>query len=315
MSYSITKSLTSSFADFAKNIDTINDLMKDRYFSSDGRKYEIKFSGRVEFIKSATSYNFDSVKNFKDALTSESLHDVNFWIANIEIISSDNDPKSYSNETSVSLAVHQGAHMNGHGTKIEISKVSYSDARELIDAISKIIGAEYYVKSEDLMNQEEMDADIDEACDILDNLVPLQARISKSFENEKDFQNFLFPVLKSHFSTLQEEDYLPRVAGKASRPDFGIIDRGIAFELKYNKKMDLMKIREEVLIDSREYFGKLSPYKTMIVAIYNASGQPIPVNYIEDLEEVDVICRVIICQAVTPVDKTIDVKEVNHKKP
>lgn len=310
MAHSISRSITASFDAIATNIDGIIGHLEKSFLNNQEFDYELHVSGNFAFDESGTDYRFSDIKHFKDALVGEQLDDIWYWNIAINVSGGKKGTESYLWNSIVGLDLDRDSRSTGNsrGTRLNVDEIEYSEARQLMDDVTAILKSTYYTPEIVDPSQESRQALAKKSFDILNNLLPLQARITKVFENEKDFQNFLFPILKSHFPTLQEEDYLPKLAGKASKPDFGIIDEGIAFEVKFNKGSDLLNIRKEILIDSREYFGKSSPFKVMVVVIYNASGQPIPANYIEDLEDLDVIYNVAISPPVIPAAKIAKTK-------
>jgi len=302
MPRSISRSITATFRTIATHIDDITSYINDEY-SEEGYESSLNIDGYLTFSESGTHYSFTNLSEFKDALIGENLDKIYIWNINFIYSKSKEDDEYRLSENAIDLTIGTDSTSgNGDGSLLKVSILEYSKARIFMDGIIRISESEYYIYEPEIFDSEEeyrLEI-VNRSTDILNDLVSLQSRIVEPIKNEKEFQRFLYPILKSHFSTLQEEDYLPKLSGKASKPDFGITDEGVAYELKYNKNHDLKKIRDEILIDSREYFVKESPYKLMIVVIYNASGQPIPTNYIEDLESVDVIHSVVITPAVVP---------------
>ena len=142
----------------------------------------------------------------------------------------------------------------------------------------------------------------DECVDILEDVPNLQARLKVALGDEKEVQDFLYPVLKSHFSDLVDEDYLAKVASSSSKPDFAVLSYELIIECKFLRKSgDYKDFKDQIASDLVGYFGKTSPYKRMIIFIYNSSNRPIPANYVADLEAInECVHKVIVSPGMRP---------------
>ncbi|MDO8335875.1 MAG: hypothetical protein Q7T74_03795 [Candidatus Saccharibacteria bacterium] len=271
------------------------------------KDYDIKkhFKGSMLFHKSGARYSLESFNDYQDAMAIENVNDIYVWNLDINIVQV-NKNRQYEKLKDIDIQFSVDAY--NRGIEVAVYHLKFSEAKKVIDEIAKILDAKYFTEIE-LDPDEELtkklvkkrENSIEKIITIFNKLPEYQARITKELSSEKDVQNFLYPILKSHFSGLQEEDYLQKVAGSASKPDFGIDDLGIAIEVKYtSKSKSLKKIADEIAIDSRKYFGKTSPYCALLVLIYNGSQEPTPANYIQDLIAVDVIESVNITPKILP---------------
>ncbi len=142
---------------------------------------------------------------------------------------------------------------------------------------------------------------ISKAVSILENLNQLQLRLKKSLENEDDLQSFLYPILRSHFSDLEDEFHLPRFGDIEYKPDFGIPNLALLLETKYVRKTsDIKKIQKEIMDDSQGYLRAARLYKELIVFIYNSKNIGITSKFTADLEKISGIRKVIVVAGVNP---------------
>lgn len=134
--------------------------------------------------------------------------------------------------------------------------------------------------------------------EILSKLDQYHGRIKTKITHEKKLQEFLYPILRSHFDDLEEEFILPKFGAKNYKPDFGIPSAKLLIECKYLRiKQDLKKIQVEINDDTVGYLKK-SSYQSIIVVIYNAGNIQIPQKYIKDIEMIKGIDKVIITTGV-----------------
>lgn len=302
---SLKKTVLSDFKSLATKLDTIIATCNDKVTQAEGFEYKTSISGRLTFYRSGSQYSFETLDEFREALSLENVDDIWLWSLDIAI---EETPKGKSYPSTAKIDLSFGIDVQHNGIEVDISKSSFSFARGLIDEIVVLLDASYFTMPEIDHNEvaetkmnEERRSGIEKSIDILERLPEFQARISNELSSEKEVQDFLFPILKSHFPSLQEEDYLSKVAGGASKPDFGIEDLGIAYEVKYtSRSATFKKLGDEISIDSRKYFGKGSPFKNLIVIIYNGSQEATPANYIADLEHIDVISKVVISPKIVP---------------
>jgi hypothetical protein len=303
---SLTRTLDIEFTVVAQKIDEILSVINSSLKKKSKFSYETIVKGYIHFSKSSSKYRFDDIGLFKDALVGEDLNDISIFSVDIIVYEKDNKDKYSTRERIIDITFSKN--ITYGAIDVSVDSIDFIAAKNQIDVMAVILNAEYLKieelteaeKAEKLLLEERSSA-IRKSIRILENLPDLQTRINTAFKNEKDVQDFLFPILKSHFPELQEEDYLSKFAGTASKPDFGIENLGIAFEIKYiSQRKNFKELSKEINDDSRQYFGKKSPFKTMIVLIYNGASKPTPVGFIHDIESVDVISRVIISPRIIP---------------
>lgn len=294
---SLQRTLDTSFGTLARHIDEIIEYFEKSIEPREGYEYLTKLSGTVSFRKASAVYSFDDVVGLKDAVLEQDVRDVHLWDIRLRI-EERSKGRDYARNEIVDVIFR--ASPRSEGVEVTINNRPFTVARGQIDVAASILEGAGYIKAAD-DEQKKCDFAIQKIAAILGELPDFQSRIRRSLANEKEVQDFLFPILKSHFSTLQEEDYLSKVAGTASKPDFGIEDLGIAIEVKFTSKHKSFKqLQVEINDDSRKYFGKTSPFKVMIVLIYNGSSEPTPANYVSDLEHMDVISKVIVSPFIVP---------------
>lgn len=91
--------------------------------------------------------------------------------------------------------------------------------------------------------------------------------------DEKDVQNIIWIILRSHFDDLVDEETLPKFGHSSYKPDFGIPSLSLLIEVKYvRKKGDFKKVEKEIMQDSVGYLTNPQQYKKIIVFIYDNSG-------------------------------------------
>jgi len=142
---------------------------------------------------------------------------------------------------------------------------------------------------------------IEECIHILENLNSYQERVSKIPKDEKALQEFIFPILKSHFENLLDEFSLPKFASIEYKPDFGIPEAQLLIECKYIKeKKDFKRIQKEINDDIVGYLQTASnQYKKIVVLIYNSKNTPISNKFKKDFEKVKGVEKIIIVPGVT----------------
>ena len=142
---------------------------------------------------------------------------------------------------------------------------------------------------------------IGKVVEILGMTDDLQVRSLNLINSEKDFQNFLYPILRSHFGDLEDEHYLPKYAAKSYQPDFGIPSAKLLVEAKVIRtKPDLKKVQAELHDDVAGYLNSNDKYNKVIAAIYNLGGVAVNSDELRQLESMPGLERVLICNSVTP---------------
>lgn len=119
-------------------------------------------------------------------------------------------------------------------------------------------------------------------------------------QNEKDVQDILWIMLRSHFDRVDREDVLPRLGAKTYRPDFGLPEVGVFVEAKYiGDKTAVATLQEEILADIPGYLREGSPYGGIVVLVYDAAHKLRDERkFIEELRQIDGIIDVIVVPGV-----------------
>ena len=118
--------------------------------------------------------------------------------------------------------------------------------------------------------------------------------------NERDVQDIVWIMLRSHFDRLDRESTLPKFGVKAYVPDFGIPELRALIEVKYiGATTKPSSIQEEILADIPGYLSKQSNYDGIVVVVYDAAQKlRDPRSFIEDLRHLDGIIDVIVIPGV-----------------
>ena len=124
--------------------------------------------------------------------------------------------------------------------------------------------------------------------------------VRTSPENERDVQDIVWIMLRSHFDRLDREATLPKFGLKEYVPDFGIPELRTLIEVKYiGDKTKPSSIQEEILADIPGYLSEQGNYDGIVVFVYDA-GQKLrdPRSFIEDLKHIEGIIEVIVIPGV-----------------
>lgn len=115
-------------------------------------------------------------------------------------------------------------------------------------------------------------------------------------ESERDVQDIVWIMLRSHFDRLDREDTLPKFGTKNYRPDFGIPELHTLIEIKFiGDKTNVADIQEEILGDIPAYLADQARYNSLIVLVYDAAHKlRDPRKFIEDLRTVEGIIDVLV---------------------
>jgi len=119
--------------------------------------------------------------------------------------------------------------------------------------------------------------------------------------NERDVQDIVWIILRSHFDRLDRESTLPKFGVKAYVPDFGIPELRTLIEVKYiSASTKPSSIQEEILADIPGYLSEQGNYDGIVVFVYDdAQKLRDPRNFIEDLKGLDGIIDVIVIPGVS----------------
>jgi len=89
---------------------------------------------------------------------------------------------------------------------------------------------------------------------------------------EKDVQDLVWVVLRSHFDRLVREEVLPVFGAKSYKPDFGIPSLRCLVEVKFiGSKTDITRVQEEVLADVPGYLNAVTGYDSVAILVYDAA--------------------------------------------
>ena len=115
-------------------------------------------------------------------------------------------------------------------------------------------------------------------------------------DEEKDVQDILWIILRSHYDGLVREETLPKFGMKSYRPDFGIPDLRVLIEVKFvGARREVPTIQESILADVHGYLQSTAAYDKMIVFVYDAAhGLRDSKKFVRDLESAGGIAEVIV---------------------
>jgi hypothetical protein len=118
--------------------------------------------------------------------------------------------------------------------------------------------------------------------------------------NEKDVQDILWIMLRSHSDRVDREDVLPRFGTKTYRPDFGMPDLGVLIEAKFvGERTEVAKLQEEILADIPGYLQEGSKFTGIVVLVYDAAHKLRDERkFVEELRRVDGILDVMVVPGV-----------------
>ena len=95
---------------------------------------------------------------------------------------------------------------------------------------------------------------------------------AKPLEKERDVQDVVWIMLRSHFDRLDREDTLKRFGVKKYVPDFGIPELQLLIEVKFiGEATKPSDIQEELLADVPGYLQAGSGYTRMLALVYDAA--------------------------------------------
>lgn len=294
-----------------KNIQGMVDVFLARMKQVDPSSKIDRFIFNMYLIDEAITYN-----NYKEFLKYFNIsHLAKFEWGSISLTIDKEEKKPYiSTHTILSIIIHI-KYMTEDEFSIEVS----ADDENIIKDIFSIIFQGPLAKCkiyqynelekrkkerEEKRNKElrEIKDIILNCIDILKNLNSYQERMSQPLRDEKALQEFLFPILKSHFENLLDEFNLPKFASVQYKPDFGIPEGRLLIECKYIKiKKDLKKIQKEISEDIIGYLqAAFNQYTKLIILIYNSANIPISNKFKNDFEKIKGVEKIIIIPGVIP---------------
>ncbi len=279
--------------DFLKQLEEITELLlsygKDKYSNVKLDSFELHISFPHESI------DYETYEEFKDHLKGSSLSLATYFWGSIYI-----NKKSQSYENI--LYFRFDCFTDDQYIELSIGRNEYSFLEESFSKVMQALPGFKILKHNPRNDQlQQRKNTISKTISILQNLNRYQLRMKDSLKNEKELQNFLFPILKSHFKDLEEEFNLPKFGTIAYQPDFGIPSIKLLLECKFLKeRKDLKRIQKEVNDDAVGYLKTSPDYRSLIVFIYNSKNTPIPDKFQKDLKRVSGINDVIIVPGIDP---------------
>ena len=114
--------------------------------------------------------------------------------------------------------------------------------------------------------------------------------------NERDVQDIIWIMLRSHFDRLDREETFPKFGAKSYRPDFGIPELYTLIEVKFiGLKSDIASIQDEIMADIPPYLSNQTRYHSLIIFVYDAAHKlRDPRRFIEDLRTIDGIVDILV---------------------
>lgn len=303
--HSMAKTLNVKGAQVLKAADKIHRFVAEKYELDPEYEYSDFLSGFIQFHGGASSYDFNNLDELNEVLAQEDLDEMYIWRLEVSVQRMQMVNKISITGAVVKLDFRLEVHERTYKTKLTIDQLPYKESAVLVNDVAKILSCTLYRPTRQEIarkrHQKEQESCISKCLEIFEVFPDLQLRNRSLLSNEKQVQDFLYPILKSHFADLQEEDYVPKVAGTASKPDFSINRLGVAIELKYvSARKTFSELTAEINDDSRKYFGATSPYEKMIVFIYNGASKSTPANFKADLERLPEIAGIVVSPNILP---------------
>ncbi len=114
--------------------------------------------------------------------------------------------------------------------------------------------------------------------------------------SERDVQDIVWIMLRSHFDRIDREETLPRLGIKNYRPDFGVPELNTLVEVKFiGESTNLSAIQEELLADIPGYLQDKTRYAGIVILVYDAAQKLRDARrFVEDLRKVEGILDVVV---------------------
>lgn len=239
---------------------------------------------------------FDNVDEYKEY---HSLYlEKNVWLSfnSVTINTSRNDRSMEINISSYNDEDNEGITY----ISIEAESRNINDIDRILLTFSTEFNKEYVQYLPEEEQQMERGRKIAKVIEILSNFELFHHRRAYLIDNEKALQNFVFPILKSHFLDIEDEFTLTKFGASEYIPDFGIPSGGLLIECKYltSQKGHLKKLQKEINDDVVGYLTKSESYNQMIIFVYNSENVPVENKFVDDLEKISGVARVIITPGV-----------------
>lgn len=243
---------------------------------------EIKYASYKEFISNKEKIDFRKFRNvsgyikFKEnKQTHNRLLKLFFRVDQL------------SNNTNLQISIESSS--------VELIKKSFNIMIYLLP------GSCIYRYNQNSENIQKIKKGIQSSISILENLNEYQLRMISPLRDEKELQDFIFPILKSHFKDLEYEFHLPRFGNIEYKPDFGVPSIKLLIECKFlRNKADLKKVQKEIHDDIIGYLKISKQYKSLIVLIYNSKNIPVSDKFIKDIKKIKGIKDLIIIPGIYP---------------
>ncbi|MCX6761032.1 MAG: hypothetical protein NTZ84_02950 [Candidatus Nealsonbacteria bacterium] len=293
-----------------KNIKNIVDSVLVRMKQFDSSSKISTFHFNTYLIDENVAY--DNYEEFLKYFNYDDLTKFEWGSISLSIYKEENN--SYKTEKRI-LSIHVNIVGSGDEFSITVSAQDENIIKEIFDIIfQKILtGCKIYkyneIEERKNKREEKRKEELRERSDIvfnciyiLENLNTYQERMHQPLKDEKALQEFLFPILKSHFENLLDEFSLQKFASIQYKPDFGIPEGKLLIECKYIRtKSDLRKIQKEISEDIIGYLRAASnQYNKLVILIYNSVNIPISKKFRDDFERIKGVEKIIIAPGVAP---------------
>lgn len=191
---------------------------------------------------------------------------------------------------------------DNHNLRISIESSSSELIKKTFDVIISLLpNLQIYIYDQNIEDLEKIKQKIKILILILKNLNECQLRMKAPLKDEKELQDFIFPILKSHFKDLESEFHLPRFGDIEYKPDFGIPSIKLLIECKFLRdKADIKKVQKEIHDDIIGYLKTSKQYENLIIFIYNSKNIPISDKFTKDIKGIKGVEDLIIVPGVCP---------------
>ena len=170
-------------------------------------------------------------------------------------ISGDTNPTIYPN-------LFEAGYLSGRTTH---SHQGYSELQKVIGKVRALVENPSYQAPRD-------EATLSTLIRVLSRFRECCQYIVTPPKSEREVQDIIWIVLRSHFDRLDREDTLPKFGIKNYRPDFGVPELRTLIEVKFvGEKTQLASIQEEMLADLPGYLADQERYDGIVFFVYDAA--------------------------------------------
>lgn len=271
------------------SLETINKIINIVQTISIKYDYSVaSFSSNWEFYDGNICFDeLDEFKNNKD-----NYSDRKIWSTYTDV---DFETIPNDRELSVIITTFDDSERVKPLCTVEIKSKNVILIKNVFSLIQKIFGKKYIRYSPESHKKNVAETTTEKLIKILKKFESYHLRRTIELENEKRLQEFLYPILKSHFPDLEEEASLSRFGNKSYVPDFTIPSAYLILECKYiGENTKINKTQEEIIDDSVGYLNQSSNYSKLIIFVYNAVNMPINEKFKKDLKTIKGIKEIII---------------------